>query len=169
MARRKRSRARKTSRRRRVGAMSLNASNPAVMFGSLAAGFLLVGKPLNDAVDKLMKIDPITGDPTKSKIIGAAEAGIGAMLLMKKGRKTMPEVVAGGILFGAGLKRLLKEFGVMGGFRSVPVVSGFRKVPVIGNYSVPAAGLGAYSVPNHSKIMGSTDSGLRNGNSSLIG
>jgi len=160
MARRKRSRARKTSRRRRVGAMSLNASNPAVMFGSLAAGFLLVGKPLNDAVDKLMKIDPITGDPTKSKIIGAAEAGIGAMLLMKKGRKTMPEVVAGGILFGAGLKRLLKEFGVMGGF---------RKVPVIGNYSVPAAGLGAYSVPNHSKIMGSTDSGLRNGNSSLIG
>ncbi len=167
---RKRSRAKKT-RRRRVGAMALNASNPTVMMAAVAAGFLLVGKPLNDAIDKAAKLD-VTPNVGKSKMIGAAEAGIGAMLLMKKGRKTLPGIIAGGVLAGAGLKRLLKDFGIMSGYQSVPVVSGYKRVPVLSGYAVPnRGGLGSYNTNPSASIMGNAngDSGLRNSNSSLLG
>jgi hypothetical protein len=146
-------------RRRRMGAMALNAANPMVQIGSIAAGFLLVGKPLNDMIDKLAKIDATT-DASKKKIVAGVEVGLGALLLLKKGKKSMIEVVGGGILAGAGLKRALTEFGIISGFQQVPVLSGYKNVPVLGGYNVPSpAGLNGYNTRRSvsQQIMGSTN------------
>lgn len=177
-AKRKGSKAKKTVRRRKVGATALNASNPLVMFGPMVGGFLL-GDKINTAIDNALPDDKV-GQKTK----GILEGGIGAALVfMKLGKKkTVVEMVAGGVLAGAGVRRLLKEFGIItgiGGYQSVPVVArrhqkqlnGYGSVPVIGNggyktsqYSLNGAlnGVGGYQVPlaaGSSNVMNGFGSG----------
>lgn len=171
MAKRKKAK-KATRRRRRVGALAMSASSPLVMYGSMAAGFLM-GDTINAQIDK------ITGT-ADAKIVGAAEAGIGAALVyMKLGKKkSVAEVAVGGILVGAGAKRLAKTFGLIngiGGYNRVPVVSGYGSVPVLGKASVngyiPQSGslngaFNGYAVPKpaHTAIMGnSSGSGYNSG------
>jgi len=85
---------------------------------------------------------------------------------MKLGKKkTAVEVISGGLLLGAGVKRLAVSLGIMNGVLSgygqVPVIgnrrmNGYGKVPVIGNngYS-PSTSLNGYQVPRSPSIMGS--------------
>lgn len=141
MPKKKKAAKRKTSvRRRRVGAMALDVKNPLVMFGPMVGGFLL-GDKINGAIDTALPDDKV-GQKAK----GIGEGGIGAALVfLKIGKKKTPiEMIAGGVLLGAGVRRLLKEFGVIqgiGGYQSVPVVAarhrsrlnGYGAVPVIGN------------------------------------
>lgn len=141
MPKKKKAAKRKTSvRRRRVGAMALDVKNPLVMFGPMVGGFLL-GDKINGAIDTALPDDKV-GQKAK----GIGEGGIGAALVfLKIGKKKTPiEMIAGGVLLGAGVRRLLKEFGVIqgiGGYSSVPVVAarhrsrlnGYGSVPVIGN------------------------------------
>jgi len=129
------------------------------MIGSLAAGYFLISTPLNDALDKL------TGGKIDGKLLAAGEAGIGALLLLKKGKKTMITSVAGGVLAGAGLKRFIDAMKAttttttaVTGYKRVPVLNGYKSVPVIGmnGYNVPQ-GMNGYEVPAPSaasKIMG---------------
>jgi hypothetical protein len=172
---------RTTRRRRRVGAVALNAKSPLVQFGSIAAGYFL-GDTINPLIDKVAG----TMDP---KIVGAAEAGIGAALafnLLSKGKAPGAlQVAAGGILMGAGAKRLLKEFGVINGFQSVPVLAGrrmngYNSVPVLGGYNTSRTamnGIGGYRVGprinGSSNVMGCAASGSgltgNNAGSELMG
>lgn len=143
----KRRKAKKTSRRRRVGA--INANNPLVKYGSIAAGYFL-GDKINDAIEKA------TGDKVDGKIIAAAEAGLGLFLMFKKGKKKPALQIVAGVLAGAGIKKGLQEFGVINGFSDVPVISGYRQVPALNGYNpTPGAMLGGYKVPNtYQAVMG---------------
>lgn len=158
-----------THRRRRIGAASMTTSNPILLIGTVAAGYFLAGT-VNPLLDKIV---PATMD---QKIVGAAETGIGALLLLKKGRKTMLTTVAGGVFAGAGLKRLMDAMKTttttaVTGWKQVPVIGGgYKMVPVIGSpgYTVPNnAEMNGYNVPPApsalSKIMGCT------GGSDLMG
>lgn len=114
---------RKTSRRRRVGALALNPGSQLVQLGSVAIGYLMATS-INGAIDKVV---PTNVD---AKLVAAGQVGLGAALVMGK-KKSMIKTVAGGVMAGAGLKRALGAFGI-GGFRSVPAVGNFRSVPAIG-------------------------------------
>jgi hypothetical protein len=178
MAKRKKTTRRRSSRRR-VGAVALNAKSPMVQIGAAAAGFLLAST-INPLIDK------VTGT-MDAKLVGAGQTGVGAALMfMKLGKKkSTMEVVAGGVLAGAGAKRLLQAMGVINGFESVPVIgqrmlkssmNGYGAVPVIGNgYTVPNRMNGVfngYNVPPVPKtqVMGSVQgSGYNNGGSDYMG
>lgn len=177
MAKHARKRSKPTRRRRRVGAMSMTASSPLVKLGSIALGYFL-GDKINAALAK------VTGT-IDGKIVAAAEAGLGALLLLKKGKKSVIVTAAGGVLIGAGAKKLLTEFGVISGFRQVPVIgrrnmNGFRQVPVVNGYNTNSSPLSmggynpnssplsmnGYQRPFHQQVMGSTGgsgSGITNG------
>lgn len=160
----KRKKAKSKSRRRRVGAAGLNPNNPIVKYGSIALGYLM-GDKINAQVTKL------AGDKIDGKIVGGAEAGLGAFLVFGGGKKTMLKTVGGGILLGAGAKKVMTEFGIggIGPYGRVPVVAGaYGRVPVvagakrINGYS-PNASLNGYT-PNASlngkmKVMGAINSG----------
>lgn len=172
----------KTTTRRKVGAAALNLKNPMVAILPVAGGFFL-GDMINDKIDTLLPDDKLS-----QKAKGMVEGGLGAaLILMKIGKKkTAVEVVAGGVLAGAGLRRLLKEFGVLngiGGYQSVPAIAnrerrrlnGYGAVPVVGNggyktsqYQLNGSlnGVGGYNVPPVPAgvgVMGSTGSGLNSG------
>lgn len=160
----------KTYRRRKVGAMAFNASSDLVKYGSVAAGFLMA-KTINTAIDNA------AGTSIDGKLIAAAQVGAGALYLLKKGKKSLPLVIATGVLAGAGVKRALTEFGIggIGGYQNVPVignrrmVAGYGKVPVIGAYN-PASSVGAYAAGNPGKIMGAFGgSAVNNGSGSASG
>lgn len=151
----KRRKSRKTSRRRRVGAMAMTASNPLVKYGSVAAGFLLAAK-INPLIDKAAG----TLDP---KIVAGGQIGIGVAYMLTKGKKTMPLTVVTGILAGAGLKRAMTAFGIagIGGYGAVPVIGqskrlmGYQNVPVIGGgYKTPGQLNGNGYTTSNQKIMG---------------
>ncbi len=131
---------RTTSRRRRVGALAMSANSPLVKFGSIAAGYFLAGK-VNDAIDNAV------GDKVDGKIVGAAEAGIGLMLLMAKGKKSTAKTAVAGFALGLGANKLLKEFGVINGFENVPVIGGYQNAPVLSGYQVGPGGIGSYLAP----------------------
>lgn len=149
MANRRKTKKKATRRRRRVGAMALTASNPLVKYGSMAAGFF-VADDINQGIDKF------TGT-MDAKAKGAITSGIGAgLVFMKLGKKkTVVETVAGGLLIGAGAKRLLKEFGIMNGFRAVPAVNGampkrlngYQNVNVLNGYPTARIPMNGYKVP----------------------
>lgn len=151
----KRKAKKRTTRRRRIGGIGgkLNANNPIVKFGSIAAGYFL-GDKINDALDKA------TGDKMDGKLLAGLETFGGLVISgivplgKKKAAKLLP-TVAGGILAGAGLKRGLKEMGVINGFSDVPVLQGFRSVPALAGYNpTPGANMmSGYRVP--SNVMGS--------------
>ncbi len=144
MAKKKRGTKKKGGRRRRsVG--SLNLNSPVVKLLAVGGGFFM-GDFTNTQVDKIIPIKPVDpavpGSPDKNntmKTVGSI--GLGGLLLMnKKGSKLVTGVttVAGGILAGAGLRRALKQMGVIKGYQSVPVIgkhrmAGYQNVPVIGN------------------------------------
>lgn len=167
-------------RRRRVGAMSLTASNPLFKYGPIVAGYFL-GDKINTA------IDTATGGKIDTKIVGIAEAGLGAFLVFSKGKPSLIKSVAGGVALGAGIKRLMAAFGVgyIGGYGAVPVIgnrgarrmNGYGSVPVIGRSGMqgyaPNGQLGAYGVPNNVKVMNgvgtmANGSGLSNGGSDVM-
>lgn len=154
------------SRRRSIGAMALSPSSPLVKLAPIALGYFFADK-LNTPIDTAV------GGKVDSKIIAAGQVGIG-FLLAFKGKKSLAKSIIGGVLIGAGLKRGLKDFGVVTGFYDVPVLSGrrgmngFHDVPVIGAYKVPAGGrpgMGGYRVPSTSKVMNgcSSDNGSGSG------
>lgn len=159
--------------RRRMGA-ALSPSSPLVQLGSVLLGYFLLADPINDAIDKMAKgSDPIISD-MKDKMIGAGEAGLGGYLVLAKSRRYLIKTVIGGILAGAGVKRLLKNLKVISGFQNVPVVGrvrprlgGFRQMPVIGQGFTPtgANAMTGYPIGNrastYAQIMGSSNgSGL---------
>jgi hypothetical protein len=154
-------------------AMKLNADSPIVQLGSAAVGFIL-GDKINVMVDK------VTGT-MDGKLVGGIEAGLGAALVFMKltpGKKSLLQVVPGGLLAGAGIKKLLQEFGVIngiGGYGAVPVIgkrivngalNGYGSVPVVAGYTPNQAlnGIGGYQVPPNpyksSNVMGSLGSDL---------
>ena len=156
-------------RRRRVGAMSLSARSPLVKFGSVAAGYLFADK-INAAIDKV-------SGTMDSKIVAGAEIGLGGLLVMGKlARGNTLLTAVGGIIAGAGLKRGMKAFGVVSGFRAVPVISnvaGFQSVPVISGYT-PNRSLNGYRTAQvpingvHSKVMGGVGKGTGMSNGSEL-
>ncbi len=168
MARKRSFRRRRTSskkatgprRRRRVGAMALSATSPLVKWGSVAAGYFL-GPKINEQIVKLV------GDKVDAKIVGAAEAGIGFLLAMRKGRKGMLQTVGGGVLLGAGLKQLMESFGIgaIGPYGRVPVIGGaYGNMPVIGRHGyTPNHSMNGYTpsgtLGRGGKVMGSVEQG----------
>lgn len=140
----KRKKAKKTYRRRRVGALALSPSSNLVKLGSVAVGYLFANQ-VNGMIDKVV---PATVD---QKIIGAAQAGAGYFLAFRKGGKSsMIKTLAGGILAGAGVKRLATSMNLISGFQMVPAVGGYQKVPAIGNrvngYAPGPGGINGYQL-----------------------
>ena len=167
MAKRK-SQKKKTHRRRRVGGLALNASSPLVMLGSVALGYLgggAINSALNMLVPASMKTQSYTG-----KVLAGGQIGVGTLLVMGKGKKSILKTVAGGLLAGAGIKRAMVVFApgttdTLGGYGAVPVlgayatpgqigygrkVAGYGSVPVLGAYTPNSSLTGAV------KVMGST-------------
>lgn len=152
--------AKKTTRRRRsrIGALSLNPASPLVMYGSVAAGYLLantINTPITNAV----------GDKLDNKIVAGVQVGIGGYLIMKKGKKSLPVTIAAGLLAGAGLKRGMAAFGIgqthMAGYQNVPAVNGYQNVPSV-NGTGAARRVGAYNLGqmHTSRTMAASDGGL---------
>lgn len=142
-------------RRRRIGALALNASSPLVKYGSVAAGYFL-GDKINGMIDQA------TGGKVDEKLVAGAELLAGFMLAFGKGRKSTLKTVAGGILAGAGAKKAMQSFGILNGFRSIPVLSGYNvpealpaslngygDVPVVSGYNVPPAVVGSIESELH--------------------
>lgn len=180
MAKKKKGTKKTSTHRRRMGAMALNAESPMLMIASGAAGYFL-GDTINTALDKVL-------GTMDEKLKGGIEGGVGAaLLLMKMGKKkTVLQTISGGVLAGAGAKRLLKAFGVITGYQSVPVIgnrmlAGYGSVPVVNGYNVPqalpssrvAGVFNGYNVPPVPKqqVMGGmgNGSGLMNDDSGLMG
>lgn len=165
----KRRKTKTVRRRRRVGAAKLNANNPIIKFGSIAAGYFLADK-INAPIDKLV------GSKLDGKIVAGAEVA-GGYLLAFKGRKSLVKQILGGALIGAGAKKAMASFGIggIGPYGRVPVVGSavgpYGRVPVIGakrigQYS-PNASLNGYT-PNGSlgtrqKIVGSVSNASGSG------
>lgn len=152
----------KGARRRRVSG-TLNPKSPVVMAAAVAAGYFL-GDTINTAIDKVIPASISTGKGIITYLPTMAEAGIGAYLLMGKGKSSIVKTAAGGVLLGAGIKRGLKRAGIVSGFDSIPVVGGFKGVPVIGAMPPALSGvpdsLSGYNVPGvggytTSRVLGS--------------
>lgn len=138
----KRRKNKKTSRRRRVSGMALSAKSPVVQLGSIAAGYLLLGDKINDALANVTgSVDP--------KIIAAAEV-VGGFLLRKKMRGTAGQVL-GGILIGAGAKKGLREFGVISG---LPTVGNLRTVQGLPSSVRKVAGVEAPGMSPSMQVIG---------------
>ncbi len=155
-----------------MGAVKMNPNNPIVKFGSIALGYFL-GDKINAQLDKLV------GDKVDGKIVGAAEAGIGAFLVFGPGKKNLVKALAGGVLLGAGVKKAMTEFGIggVGPYGRVPVIGGaYGNVPVIGKRMgayTPNRQLGSYT-PNNSlngrqKVMGAINPGSGSGMTQTAG
>ena len=150
-------------RRRRMGATRslLNPSGAIVKYGSVALGYLLADT-VNGTVDSILPAS-LKSNASYGYISGGGVLVVGAMLAFKKtGSKKLLPTVAGGVLVGAGLKKVLQAAKVISGFRQVPVIGNFRQVPVISGYNVPMNG---YNVPmaGHKKVMGSVAEGSGSG------
>lgn len=102
----KKSKKQKKSRgRRRIGA-ALNPSSPIVKGAAIAAGYFL-GNTINPLIDK------ITAGKVSDKIVGVGQTGLGALLLLSKGRSSIIKTAVGGVVAGSGLKRALVAYGVV--------------------------------------------------------
>jgi DNA-directed RNA polymerase subunit RPC12/RpoP len=154
-------------KRRRVGALS--PSSPMVKLGSVAVGFLAANQ-INALVNKVV---PASVD---AKIVGAGQTGLGALLILSKGRPNIIKTLAGGVLAGSGVKRLAQSMGLMPapapavtGYRSVPVIGSYGQVPVIGSGFTPSGTLAGYAIPSGGKLgrVGSLDA--RMDGSTLVG
>lgn len=145
----KRKAKKRTTRRRRIGALNLNPGNPIIKIAAVGVGYLAADQ-INAQVTKISggKLDP--------KIQGGVMAAGGLLLLMGKGKASMLKTLAGGVLAGAGGKGVLQSFGVINGYSNVPVISGYSNVPVIAGYNPPPGAMNGFTVPQpmHTSIMG---------------
>lgn len=154
-------------RRRSVGAMITNPNSWAMKLISIGGGFLMADK-INPQLDK---IPGFTTMDEKTK--GGIQGGVGAFFALRNKKADalgMVQTVGGGVLAGAGAKRLLRGMGLISGFQNVPVVGGYKGVPVIGqkrmgayNTNPAARGLAGYNTNPAARglanVMGSTGSG----------
>lgn len=134
-------------RRHRVGAMALNANSPLVQLGSVALGYL-AGTAVNPVINMLipagMKTQPMTG-----KIVAGAQVGLGALLVMGKGKKTLIKTILGGVVAGAGIKRAMIVFAP----GTTDTLGGYGQIPVLGAYAVPGQlGWGGKKVAGYGQI-----------------
>lgn len=180
----------KGGKRRSMGA--INAQSPVVKILAVGAGFF-VGETVNGAIDKVLP-KTTTGTPPVTAIskgtntaAAVGQVGVGGLLLMGKKGGTMGlvKIAVGGVLAGAGLRRALKQMGVIKGYQNTPVIgkhrfAGYQNTPVLGStpsqlqgvpsqlqgYNVNGMGGGlAYNGygAQGSGVMGSTGSGISNG------
>lgn len=134
------------SRRRRIGATSalnFSATSPLVKWGSVALGFL---KP------DLIPIGKLVGDKIDPKIVSGGQVGLGFLLAMRKGKKSLPMVILGGYLLGSGAKGAMTAFGIGG-------IGPYGRVPVIGQ----AGPYGMVPVINGRRVGGYTPNNSLNG------
>lgn len=167
----------KHKRRRRVGAMSFGGKKDVGLKLLAVAGGFLLGDTINTQLDKVLPTqkDATTNVEGPNQTIGIiGEIGLGGLLLMRK-KKNMILTIGGGVLAGAGLRRVAKKMGILKGYQNVPVIGrhrmgGFQSVPVIGNTVIPAqlsgsapAQLQGYRVngyvPHGSGVMAGCDGG----------
>lgn len=117
MAKRKAAKRKKSSRR--VSGMNLSKKGNLIYVAAIAAGFLL-GNKVNELIDKVSgSLDP--------KIVAMIQAGVGFALptwLLKN----MAGKIIGGLLLGSGLKRGLKAFNIISGFRDMRVIAGNEQI-----------------------------------------
>lgn len=142
MAKRKRKHSRA---HRRVGAFGSKGGTGLKLL-AVAGGFF-AGPTINGWVDKVLPKTTPAGSttPVPNENIGIlGEVGLGGLLLMRRkgGKASTYTALAGGVLAGAGLRRLAKKMGMMSGYQSVPVIgrhrmTGYQSVPVIGNTMTP--------------------------------
>jgi hypothetical protein len=148
------SKKKKGGKRRRMGT-TLSAQSPVVKILAVGAGFF-VGETVNGAIDKVLpkqagEVGPGLPGGTISKGTNTAaivgQVGLGGLLLMGKkgGTVGLVKTVAGGVLAGSGLRRALKQMGVIKGYQAVPVIgrrrmAGYQNTPVLGatNNGTPA-------------------------------
>jgi hypothetical protein len=148
----KRKKAKKGGRRRRVGAFGIGKQDTGLKILALAGGFFL-GKTINAKLDSInTKTVPATATTAATTttvvpadLLSIGEIGIGGLLLLRKGGTgTAGKVakIAGGVLAGAGIRRVFGTLGFMSGYQGVPVIgrhrmAGFQSVPVIGANKMP--------------------------------
>ena len=168
---------------RRVGALNMGKKDTGMKLLAVGAGFLLADT-INGAIDSAYQkatttpataTTPATTASIPNTTIGVVQTGIGGLLLMRKksGGMNTALKLGGGVLAGAGLKRLLKGMGVLKGYQAVPVIgrhrmAGYQSVPVIGGTPPQLAGkmpgqLQGYRVngytPAGSGVMGAIENG----------
>ncbi len=164
-------------RHRRVGAMGLGKGGNGMKLLAVAGGFFL-GDTINAQIDKFLPKTTETGTTvqTPNQTIGiVGEIGLGGLLLMRK-RSNMIMTIGGGVLAGAGLKRLAKKMGILSGYQNVPVIgrhrmTGYQSVPVIGGRPAQLQGtrtpsqlqgfkVNGYASQGSGALMGGCGSGL---------
>jgi len=161
MAKHSKKRKHKATRRRRrsVGALSMSASSPLMKYGPIALGFFLAAK-INAPLDKMI------GDKVDGKIVAGGQVGLGYMLALGPGKKSLIKSVAGGLLLGSGAKRAMTEFGIGGigsAYGNTPVVAGaYGNTPVLAG----RRRLNGYS-PNRA-MNGYTPNSALNGNGGRV-
>jgi hypothetical protein len=128
---------RRRHHRARVGA--LNPKQPVVQLAAVALGYFLADT-INTSIDKVIPASISTATDFKKYIPGAVETGLGAYLLLSKGRASLIKTGIGGIVAGAGLKRLLVQAGVVTGYQAVPVIGTHHRRRMAGYQSVPVVG-----------------------------
>lgn len=168
---------RKTKRRksRRVGAAGLKGST-LMTLAAVAGGYFLVGDMLNDQLDKLFPkkspapvppTDPVAGFLDNIDLVGVGETGLGAVLLLM-GKKSTIKTIGGGVLLGAGLKRLIDGKSSVNGYQATPVIGarhrrqlgGYQATPVIGgNSNTPAQLAGTPAQLQGYRVNGYTPAG----------
>lgn len=109
-------------RRRRVGA--LNTKGLLMKLAPVAAGYLLA-EQINPLVDKIVPAT-IKAKSNYQMIAGVAEGGLGGWLAFGMKKRSMPLQIVGGVMLGAGLKRVVKSQGAVAGFRDQKVIQGRR-------------------------------------------
>lgn len=152
MARRRRKVAR---RRRRIGAVAMNANSPLIKYAPPVAGYLMATS-INTQVDKIFA--NVTDAERKALYLKIAHASMVALYAWynfgRKGQKNPLPAIVTGLLGGAGLKGLMTDLNVgIAGFQQLPVVGGYQQLPVVGAYgsTMPALnGIGSYNMPSSS-------------------
>lgn len=150
MAKRKNKKKSGGKKRRRVGGLNLK-SGTGLKLLAVAGGFL-AGNMINNQFDKLgEKIMPPVKNPDgtttgnrAAPFLTVGQLGLGGLLLLKS--KGMIGTVAGGLVAGAGLKRALRQMGVISGYQNVPVIgrrrlAGYQNTPVLGGLPPQLAGV----------------------------
>lgn len=172
------SKSKKKKGARRVGA--LNPNSGVMKLAAVAVGYFLADT-INGAIDKALPasiLTPTNPDSLMKYAPAAVQVGLGGFFLMGKGKPSIIKTAGGGILAGAGLKRALRNAGVITGYQAVPVIgrathkmAGYQSTPVIGNIPAQLAGVPAqlqgYRVngyaPQGSGVMGAVNPGYQSG------
>lgn len=142
---------------RRVGGIGLKPDSMITKVLAVAAGYFLLADPINDQLDKLIPKKTPDPDPAPATtvsgmldnvdLVGVGETGVGAALLFM-GKSSLLKTLAGGILVGAGVKRLTSADKAIKGYQSTPVIgyakkrlAGYQSTPVIGKVPAQLQGL----------------------------